>query len=206
MAVLIFLIVLDFVFIVFVMYFALTTDRHGGEHHVAEAAAPKTLEPNPNPAPAQTLTPAQAYKAVEDLEVDVCRIDNGTFLAYPTNKVLGVVDTAAQVRGAITALEEAGYDKDKLEILCGHENSTLVDPDGSEHGLIGRIIRRIQQFSDFEIEHAQVHQEALQSGRFLVGVPARSQEQAEKARDILVANGGHFINYYMPLAFQPMTP
>lgn len=49
------------------------------------------------------------------------------FVSYPTNKVIGIIDTPTDAQGALDALTTAGFAKDEIDVLCGKEGARRLD-------------------------------------------------------------------------------
>lgn len=63
------------------------------------------------------------------------------FIPYPTNRVVGTVADAEHADAAVTALVEAGFDRQSIDVLHGQEGLSRLDPTGAEHGLPERLQR-----------------------------------------------------------------
>jgi len=129
------------------------------------------------------------------------------FIAYPLNKVVGIIDRVRDVRAALDDLRVAGFRANNVEVLSGKEDAARIDAAGVKHGRWARAVRLTQKvLGDYEIEHARRHESAIKAGRFGIGVNAPRKAQREKVRQILKAHRGHFINFYGRWALERMEP
>ncbi len=119
-------------------------------------------------------------------------------LTYPDNSLIGIIDTYADARAALKALGTAGFPEDEIGILCGKEGAKIIDADGSQEGVLGKIARVIREFGDVDNPHKEAHEKALREGHFLVAVRAEEEEKRKQALEILKSHGAHFINFYSP--------
>jgi hypothetical protein len=126
------------------------------------------------------------------------------FLRYPTRKVVGVADTAAELEGILQALADGGIARDAIKVFSGEEGIRTIDPKGIYHGLIGRLIR-VAQSLGAELEHMVRYEEELRAGHFLVVVSTPDERSREAAYQAFRDHGGHFVDYYGPLAIEHLV-
>jgi hypothetical protein len=123
--------------------------------------------------------------------------DHSDFIPYPTNKVVGIIDDVGDAQAALRDLKAAGFTAKQVRVLTGKEGAHRLDVKGDEHGPLAHIVRSTQRLlGDYEIEHATRHEQELLAGHFGIGVTAQYKENRDKARQILKAHHGHFINFY----------
>lgn len=133
--------------------------------------------------------------------------DNSEFIPYPTNRVVGIIDDEADTQAALRDLKAAGFTDDQIRVLTGGEGAHRINVKGDEHGLLAQIVRSTQKLlGDYEIKHARRHEQELLAGHFGVGIMAHGPEDRDKARQILKAHKGHFINFYGPLMMENLDP
>lgn len=129
------------------------------------------------------------------------------FVLYPTNKLIGIIDTPDQMHEAITQLTAIGVPEHEIEVLAGSEEATTsFDVDGTKHGVLSRLWRRMQQISDVEQqEHRHYAQQAAQ-GLGVIAVHVPKADQRAQAIAILKENGGHYLHFYGMLAAEEIAP
>jgi hypothetical protein len=108
--------------------------------------------------------------------------------------VYAVIDDAQGLDAAVDALFAAGHDSDDVTILCGAEGVALLDPDGSRHGRLGRLVRTVQNFGPERQQLREVEEE-LWRGHFAVGVHVTDGGEKDRAARVLVEHGGHFVHH-----------
>jgi hypothetical protein len=125
--------------------------------------------------------------------------DHSDFIPYPTNKVVGIIDDVGDAQAALRDLKAAGFTANQVQVLTGKEGAHRLDVKGDEHGPLAHIVRSTQRLlGDYEIQHATRHEQELLAGHFGIGIKAHYKEDRDKARQILKAHHGHFINFYSP--------
>lgn len=135
------------------------------------------------------------------------RKNDSGFIAYPFNKVVGIINRVRDVKAALDDLKVAGFPAKNIEVLSGKEDAARIDAAGVKHGRLERIVRLTQKvLGDYEIEHATRHENEIKAGHFGIGVSAPRRAQREKVRQILKAHHGHFINFYGPWAMERLEP
>jgi len=116
------------------------------------------------------------------------------FVTYPTNYLLAVADTDAQAAAGAAALESAGFAASDVVVIAG--------PEGEQFGRLGakpgpqsRFVRMIQFTTMDQMPDFRAYEAAVLDGRTVVGVRIDAA-QIPVARDLLLTNGFHFLNYY----------
>jgi uncharacterized protein (TIGR02246 family) len=125
------------------------------------------------------------------------RTDRRSFIAYPTNRVVGTIGGAGEAREAIEALVRAGFDEADVDVLHGEEDLHRLDPTGAEHGFFARFQRTlIRTLEHEEFQQLTHHVEDVRAGRFVIMVLAKRRVQCIVAADILHRYGAEFVGFY----------
>lgn len=130
------------------------------------------------------------------------------FIPYPTNRVVGTIADAGHADAAVTALVEAGFDRQSIDVLRGEEDLRRLDPTGAEHGFLERLQRALIRTGGpaEEYKHLTHHVEDVRGGRSVIMVLAPEREGRIVAADILNAHGAEFVGFYGRWAWQGLTP
>ena len=67
------------------------------------------------------------------------------FLPLSHVPVAAILDDAEDTRTALDALERAGVDAAKVNLLTGHEGARVLDRTGRSHGWGARLLRLLQR-------------------------------------------------------------
>lgn len=128
------------------------------------------------------------------------------FIPYPTNRVVGTVNDAKTAHAAISALLQAGFDRQDIDILHGEEGLHRLDPTGEEHGFLAQFQRTLLRIAAPVQEHAHLrhHVEDVRAGRFVIMVLAKRRDQRMRVADILNAHGAEFVGFYGRWAWQSL--
>lgn len=137
--------------------------------------------------------------------MDFCRIDDGTFLGYPTDRVTAVLPTEADVASAVKRLSDAGLPRDQIEVLCGAPAADMIDADGDDHGNLTQMMRFVQRFTDQDVAQSKRHEQELKDGRYLLFAPAESREIALKIAALLQESNAYFISYFGTFAVEQIA-
>ena len=88
------------------------------------------------------------------------------FLTYPANKILGVLSTPEELHDTVTELNNAGFKKKQVQVLCGEKGAERLDPTGRRHGFLARLYRFVEKFGDMESKHLSEYKSELLGGHF----------------------------------------
>jgi hypothetical protein len=117
------------------------------------------------------------------------------FYRYPLNRMVAIIDGAPDLGHALADLGTAGIDVSKVDVLSGPLGARLLDPTGARHGLRGRFLRWRQQHG-YEADALQVTADALLTGRHVMSVPVKGDEERRRVIDVLHARGGHHLLHF----------
>jgi hypothetical protein len=137
--------------------------------------------------------------------------DRGTdseFTFNPTNKVVGIMDSAGEAKAALRDLRAAGITVKEVELLTNEEGARRIGVSDEGHEAVVHIFRPTQKpptYYDAPGLIERVEKELLE-GRYFIGVYAKEPTSRERVREILKSHGGHFINFYGRLAAEALEP
>ena len=116
------------------------------------------------------------------------------FVTYPTNYLLAVADTDAQAAAGAAALASAGFAASDVVVIAGPEGEQFGRL-GAKQGPQSRFVRMIQFTTMDQMPDFRAYEAAVLDGRTVVGVRIDAA-RIPVARDLLLANGLHFLNFY----------
>jgi hypothetical protein len=119
------------------------------------------------------------------------------FYRSPMFRVAAILDDADDTRTALDALERAGVDVSKVNLLTGQQGARVLDRTGRRHGRGARLLRLLQRGA-YEGDALQAHEEALEDGRNVIYVPVQGNEESYRVIEILRAAGGHYVLHFHP--------
>ena len=123
---------------------------------------------------------------------------------YPTHRVLGVVPNESSARQLVDALREQRMAHDLWVIHQGNSRG-MLDPDGNEGGFWHGLARLAQKAVSYESDQMEQYQQAIDEGRFVIGVDLSSDpDKRDQAAGLFAAHGGHHVRYYGPMAIENM--
>ncbi|MGE4570001.1 MAG: hypothetical protein AAEF72_01530 [Gammaproteobacteria bacterium] len=119
------------------------------------------------------------------------------FYAYPTHRVVGVVDTKNEADVVVSELIDAGFDDSQIDESIGDDGLAFLDPVGDKHGLWTKLIRKWQHLAQGE-EHKYLErvEKDLKEGHAIISVPTLNKVAREKVANILRAHHAKSIRYY----------
>jgi hypothetical protein len=98
---------------------------------------------------------------------------------------------------ALRALEDAGFDRERIDVFTGPDGADRLDPEGQHHGRWVRFRKALEEvFSDDRIAFHGAD-ETLRSGGTVVEVFTHGEKQKrEQAVAILKGGGGRDVIYW----------
>jgi len=134
---------------------------------------------------------------------DLNETDN--FLRYPTDKLLGVVNTPEELQATVLELNAAGFGEREISVLCGKQGADRLDVTGKDHGAFARVYRFIEKLGDMDSKNLTDYQQELLHGHFLLAIAAANKKKRQQALQALQSHGGHGINFFGKLAIERLA-
>ena len=112
---------------------------------------------------------------------------------YPTNHVVGVLDTAEQVGDAVAALTAGGFLTSEIQVVTGPAAADRMQSHTGRLGFSNLVVRVAQRLgiANDEMRLKARHEEALRDGHFLVLVATPSDERKDLAARMLGERGAY---------------
>ena len=134
--------------------------------------------------------------------------DQARPVQYPTNYVIGVLETEAQSSCTVDALVHGGFLESEIQLGRGAEAADRIGASTGRQGFRDWLIRLfdIVGLKNSEIETKDKYEQALRDGHTVVAVLAPTEERKELAAQLLRDCGGKFINFFGSLSLERMRP
>jgi hypothetical protein len=124
-------------------------------------------------------------------------------LRYPTDKLLGVVNTPEELQATVLELNAAGFGEREISMLCGKQGADRLDITGKDHGAFARVYRLIEKLGGYK--NLTDYQQQLLHGHFLLAIAAANKKKKQQALKALQSHGGHEINFFGKLAIERLA-
>ena len=118
------------------------------------------------------------------------------FIAYPTNRVVGVLLDSKQAQAAIEALLQVGFARQDIDILHGEEDLHRPGSTGGEHRFLAQFQRTLIRTLGDEHNHLHHYVDDVRAGRSVIMVLAKERDKREAAANTLAAHGAKSIEFY----------
>jgi hypothetical protein len=124
--------------------------------------------------------------------------DESDSIQYPTNHVLGVLDTSSQVECALDGLSQRGFLESEIELNRGTEFADRLGATSGRRGLGDWFIRIFERvgLKNAESELKEQYEEAVRNGAAVIAVLTPTEERKDLAVQLIRECGGRFINYF----------
>jgi diadenosine tetraphosphate (Ap4A) HIT family hydrolase len=122
----------------------------------------------------------------------------GAHLFALVNRVTGLLDSEAEVKATVRALEDAGVSTEDIDIFTGPPGAKCLDLSGREHGKAFWLLRTLEAAVGHEGETNHRIDAALHNGATLLCVKVQPRKAEDKARavKVLKALHAHEIHYW----------
>ena len=119
------------------------------------------------------------------------------FETYPTNRIVAIVDSKMEADEVCCELMDAGFDSADIDESVGKEGLQFLDPDGRNHGLMTKLIRKWQFIAQGEeLKYLNRIKKGLKEGHAVMSVPALTESARGKVAKILRSHHAKGIRYY----------
>ena len=119
------------------------------------------------------------------------------FETYPTNRIVAIVDSKMEADEVCCELMDAGFDSADIDEAVGKEGLQFLDPDGRNHGLMTKLIRKWQFIAQGEeLKYLNRIKKGLKEGHAVMSVPALTESARGKVAKILRSHHAKGIRYY----------
>jgi len=127
---------------------------------------------------------------------------------YPTNHLLGIVDTREQATALVSALESGGFLESEIDCRSGAQEADAVHASPGRGGLAGVLLRLAERMgaADEELETKHRYEQAMRDNRFVVAVATPTDERKDRAIQILRAHGAYTVTYFGKHTLEYVVP
>jgi hypothetical protein len=121
-------------------------------------------------------------------------------LKEPRHRLAARLPDPDEAASALADLTSAGFRTDEVFVISGDEGIRRIDPAGLHHGLKGRVVRAVDYLTYGEV----IEEEAayLEGGGVIISLPARDQNERERAEKILRARHASRMRYWGDWTFE----
>ena len=132
----------------------------------------------------------------------------GERVSYPTNHVVGVIDTQQALERTVQALHGVGFADAEVEIACGQSAADAMRAQTGRTGLANLAIRVAEKIgaANDEMRVKDHYERALRDGRFLLLVDTPTDAKKDRAAEVLREQGAHSVNYMGRFAREEIVP
>ena len=136
------------------------------------------------------------------------RADPQEPIAYPTNQLIAIVDTEAQLDETVAALLADGFADADVMVACGAERAAALGASTGRRGLARLAVRIAEKLGieDPEMEIKGRYEQALRDGRYVLRVRAPGDERKERGTEILRDHGAHTVTYHGRFTIEGIVP
>jgi hypothetical protein len=115
--------------------------------------------------------------------------------AYPSHRMVAILDSEAAVQSALGELRKIGIDGSRVDVLQGQRGVEILDPGGERHGIVGKVLRLAQRTAE-EGNALKAHRAALIAGKQIIYVTVKGKQQKSKVASALTTGGAYHLAYF----------
>lgn len=144
----------------------------------------------------------------QDRDTSPLSTSNDEPIAYPVNDVLAVLDTRDELAAAILELTAEGVRDSEVQVTCGSEQADALRDSTGRGGLAGLAIRIADQLGiqNPEMETKAKYEQAMRDGRYVLRVPAPTDEHKARVVEVLNRHGAHGVGYFTRFTIERIVP
>ena len=141
-------------------------------------------------------------------EVGSCDSNADESVSYPTNNVVGILDTVEQVTALVPDLKAGGFADSDIRVHCGKERAAALESSTGRRGLVNLAIRiaELVGLENIEMERKAFYERAMREGRFVVLVAAPTEEHKDRASEALAKHQAHAVSFFGRFTIESIVP
>jgi len=127
---------------------------------------------------------------------------------YPTDHVLGIVESPDEAAGVVEALIGSGFLVSEVNLACGQAAADVLHANTGRSGLANIAIRIAERLgvSNDEMQLKASYEQALRDGHLVLLVATPTEERKELATRTLREHGAHTVNYMGRFSIEMLVP
>ena len=125
--------------------------------------------------------------------------DEVGFTGYPEHQLFAVVDSRTEADAAIADLRDRGIHV--VDIYRGDRGAAALDSEGTVHGVLSLTERSVEHLLT-DLDDLSEYDAAARSGKTIIALDGRDAARRRQATGILMAHGGHDIQYFGPMSVE----
>jgi hypothetical protein len=118
-----------------------------------------------------------------------------SFITYPTNCLVCVIDKESDVASLVRDLNQRGYTEDEIRILFSEPGAKRLDRHGMDHGWLARLYRMMETAA-LESKTLQEYYDELMNGNFVFFIQTRHRDEGGEVWSLVQRYGARRPTFY----------
>jgi hypothetical protein len=118
-----------------------------------------------------------------------------SFITYPTNCLVCVIDKEADVGSLIRELNRHGYNEDEIRVLFSAQGADRLDRYGIDHGWLARLYRMMETAA-LESKTLNQYYDELMHGNFVFFIQTKGRDEGGEVWSIVQGFGARRATFY----------
>jgi hypothetical protein len=120
----------------------------------------------------------------------------GNFMLYPSHTMIVLLSTEARVAEVVSSLQAHDINTDDIRVLHGESGRHILDVDGAENGILGKLVRMLENVSEVQRTYVKYVDEQLAAGAYAMSVPVTDESKQDAVAEVFRTAHAHFIVYF----------
>lgn len=119
-----------------------------------------------------------------------------SFMLYPSQTMIAVLADETRVEEVAAALTIHGIEPKDIQVLHGEEGRAILDAEGSENGVLGKLLRALENVSEVQRTYVKYVDDQLAAGAYALSVPVADEARQKAIIEVLESAHAQFIVYF----------
>lgn len=119
-----------------------------------------------------------------------------SFMLHPTHTMIALLSTEERVSEVVSALQAHDLNTEEIRVLHGEAGRIILDAHGQESGILGKLVRMVENVSEVQRTYVKYVDEQLAAGAYAISVPVTDETKQDAVAEVLKTAHAYFIVYF----------
>ena len=118
------------------------------------------------------------------------------FMLYPYHTMIALLNPEESVTQVASALQAQDISAEDIRVLHGEDGRQILDADGAENGILGKLVRVLENVSEVQRTYVKYVDAQLAAGAYAVSVPVTDEARQDAVAEVFKTAHAPFIIYF----------